>query len=75
MEKNFLRYHSDPFLTLSLPIKGQKDVIESLKTSFQPDKLDGENQYFCEELDKKIDAEKQFGRSLTTGIDVTFKTF
>ena len=52
------RYHSDPFLTLSLPIKGQKDVIESLKTSFQPDKLDGENQYFCEELDKKIDAEK-----------------
>ena len=52
------RYHEDPFLTLSIPIRGQKNVVEALKKSFEPDKLDGDNQYFCEELGEKVDAEK-----------------
>ena len=52
------RYHKDPFLTLSIPIRGQKNVVEALKKSFEPDKLDGDNQYFCEELGEKVDAEK-----------------
>ena len=54
----FCRYHPDPFLTLSLPIKGQASVVDALHKYFEPDQLNGDNQYFCEELDKKIDAEK-----------------
>lgn len=54
----FCKYHPDPFLTLSLPVKGVGDVGAALQKAFEPDVLDGDNQYFCEDLDKKIDAEK-----------------
>lgn len=35
-------------------------VTESLESYLKPEKLEGDNQYFCEAADKKLDAIKGF---------------
>jgi hypothetical protein len=60
----------DKMLDLSLAIvpfgssKAMHSLTECIETFLKPELLDGENQYFCEKFDKKVDAIKglKFGR-------------
>ena len=54
-----------PFLDLSLPIKNEfgTGVLNSslemaLENYIKPEKLTGDNQYFCDKCGKKVNAEK-----------------
>ena len=58
--------NSTEFLDISLQVKAFgsdvafSSVDESLRSFLKPEKLDGDNQYFCEEADAKFDAIKGF---------------
>ena len=45
--------------TLSLGIQGKSNVQESLDLFIEGDMLEGDNQYFCQECNKKVDALKR----------------
>lgn len=49
----------EPFITLSLPIKGMNTLEECLQNYVKPIKLDVENQWFCEKCKRKSQAEKK----------------
>jgi len=46
----------EPFFALSLDIKNKKKLTEALDLFIKPDLLDGDNKYFCEKHNRKIDA-------------------
>lgn len=56
--------HNEKFIDFSLPVKNAKVSIDSLEKSFkilfETEKLTGDNQYFCEKCNKKVDAEHYF---------------
>ena len=57
-------FNTDSFMDLSLPITNMFEGIynKSLEMAFmnfiKPEKLEGDNQYFCEKCNKKVNAEK-----------------
>ena len=46
------------FQDISLPIYSNKSVYESLKSETTYELLEGDNQYFCDNCDKKVNAKK-----------------
>ncbi|CAD8188515.1 unnamed protein product [Paramecium pentaurelia] len=56
---DFKKETEEPFLTVSVEIKNKKSLYEALDLFVKSDVLDGENQYFCDEVQRKIDAEKR----------------
>jgi ubiquitin carboxyl-terminal hydrolase 48 len=46
----------EDFYELELNIKGLNNLEESLNDYFSEEALDGENQYFCESCQKRVDA-------------------
>ena len=46
------------FNVLSLDVRGNLDVYDCIKSATKHDVLNGENQYFCEDCEGKVDAEK-----------------
>lgn len=49
----------EAFLNILLPVKGRQSVTEALDAFVDGEMLEGENQYFIEEQDKKVDALKR----------------
>ena len=49
---------NEPFNSLSLQVKGNKSLDDSLKEFFKTEILDGNNKYFCDECNAKVKAEK-----------------
>jgi ubiquitin carboxyl-terminal hydrolase 9/24 len=47
------------YLSINLPVKNKKSIIECLSSFVQGDMLEGENAYFCEICDKKVSALKR----------------
>eukprot|EP00817_Percolomonadidae_sp_ATCC50343_P006605 CAMPEP_0117429958 /NCGR_PEP_ID=MMETSP0758-20121206/9486_1 /TAXON_ID=63605 /ORGANISM="Percolomonas cosmopolitus, Strain AE-1 (ATCC 50343)" /LENGTH=1154 /DNA_ID=CAMNT_0005217475 /DNA_START=13 /DNA_END=3473 /DNA_ORIENTATION=- len=59
------RTRFDRFMDIQLVVHGMDDVRKSLKAYIEPEMMDGDNQWYCEALDKKVDAVK----------GIQFKTF
>ena len=63
-ECGYKSFNTDTFMDLSLPITNMFEGIynKSLEMAFmnfiKPEKLEGDNQYFCEKCNKKVNAEK-----------------
>ena len=64
IECGYKSLNKDTFMDLSLPITNMFEGIynKSLEMAFmnfiKPEKLEGDNQYFCEKCNKKVNAEK-----------------
>lgn len=52
-------YRFDDFSELDIPIKGYKNLDNSLGSLLSPEILDGDNQYYCEHCNTKRDATRQ----------------
>lgn len=52
---DFEREMEEPFLTVSIEVKNKKNLEEALDLYVKEDVLDGENKYFCEDANRKID--------------------
>ena len=50
---------NEDFYQISLDVRGKKDLLESLESYVAPELMNGANQWYCEELGVKIDAEKR----------------
>ena len=50
---------SEPFLSISVPVKNKKSILEGLSSFIQGDMLEGDNAYMCEKCDKKVDTLKR----------------
>ena len=61
-ECNNISSHDELYIDISLPVKNNNILIESLEKSFECffsiEELKGDNQYMCENCKKKVDAEK-----------------
>lgn len=44
---------------MSIPVKNKKSLIEGLQANIQGEMLEGENAYYCEKCDKKVDTLKR----------------
>jgi ubiquitin carboxyl-terminal hydrolase 9/24 len=49
----------EEFYQISLDVRGKRTLAESLDSYVSKELMDGQNQYHCEELGKKVDAEKR----------------
>jgi hypothetical protein len=49
----------EPYLALSLEIKNKTNIIEALDLFIQGEMLEGDNAYYCERCDKKVDTLKR----------------
>jgi ubiquitin C-terminal hydrolase len=49
----------EDFYQVSLDVRGKKGLTESLESYVAVEMMNGENQWLCEELGKKVDAEKR----------------
>lgn len=49
----------EPFVVLPLPMKNKKSIEQCLQTLIQGDLLEGDNAYYCEQCDKKVNAMKR----------------
>lgn len=49
-------YTTEPFYCLSLDIQNKKTLHEALDMYIKPDILDGDNKWFCEPHNTKVDA-------------------
>eukprot|EP00743_Colponemidia_sp_Colp-15_P012256 GILK01013886.1.p1 GENE.GILK01013886.1~~GILK01013886.1.p1 ORF type:complete len:1111 (+),score=235.56 GILK01013886.1:584-3916(+) len=49
----------ETFYTLSLEVKGKKNILESLDSYVQGEILEGDNKYFCEICSRHVDAVKR----------------
>jgi ubiquitin carboxyl-terminal hydrolase 9/24 len=49
----------EPFLSIGVPVKNKKSVQEGLEAFIQGEMLEGENAYYCEKCDKKVDTLKR----------------
>lgn len=66
----------EPFLTVTVEIKGKRNLEEALDLYIKGDILDGEDKYFCEEINRKIDAQKRcFFKNLPNTLIITLKRF
>eukprot|EP00931_Biecheleriopsis_adriatica_P011678 TRINITY_DN11275_c0_g1_i1.p1 TRINITY_DN11275_c0_g1~~TRINITY_DN11275_c0_g1_i1.p1 ORF type:complete len:1183 (+),score=292.38 TRINITY_DN11275_c0_g1_i1:28-3576(+) len=51
---------NESFLDLQVPIEGCQSLEEALRKLVTPEVMDGDNKWFCEELDEKVEALKGF---------------
>lgn len=49
----------EEFYQISVDVRGKKNLIKSLESYMAPETLDGENQWYCEDLGHKVDAKKK----------------
>ena len=49
----------EPYLSIGVQCLNKKSLQEGLETFIQGDMLEGENAYYCEKCDKKIDTLKR----------------
>ena len=49
----------EAFLSVGVPVKNQKSIQQGLLASVQGEMLEGDNAYFCEKCDKKVDTLKR----------------
>jgi ubiquitin C-terminal hydrolase len=49
----------ETFYTISLEVKHKRTILESLDAFVEGEVLEGDNKYFCEEANKKVDAVKR----------------
>ena len=59
LECNTQYRKQDPFLTINLSVKNMKNINESLLSLLEEQHLTGENAYFCEKCNKKVNARKK----------------
>jgi ubiquitin carboxyl-terminal hydrolase 9/24 len=50
---------TEDFLTIPVPVKNQKSLQQGLLATVQGEMLEGENAYYCEKCDKKVDTLKR----------------
>lgn len=75
-EYPFERETEEPFLTVTIEIKNKRSLEESLDLFVKGDILDGQNQYYCEQYDKKINAAKRcYFKKLPHTLVLTLKRF
>ncbi|KAJ5075636.1 ubiquitin carboxyl-terminal hydrolase faf-x-related [Anaeramoeba ignava] len=58
-EKSHRSEREEPFFTISLQVNGKRTLEESLQLFIEGDILNGDNQYFCNNCNKKVDALKR----------------
>jgi len=58
-ECNHKKEKAEEFLTLNLQIKGKNDIHESLKSFIESESLEGDDAYYCERCDNKVNAKKR----------------
>lgn len=49
----------EKFIRISLEILNKKSLYEALDLYIKEDMLEGDNKYYCEKYDSKIDAKKR----------------
>jgi len=49
----------EPFLFVGVPVKNQRSIQQGLLASVQGEMLEGDNAYYCEKCDKKVDTLKR----------------
>lgn len=63
-------------MSISLTVKGKKNIYQSFDTMIKGDTLDGDNAYFCERCSKKVSAVKRVSlKKLPNYLIVTLKRF
>lgn len=55
----YVRHTYEDFHVLSLDISDKKSLADALSFFIQPDRLSGENAYFCDKYNRKVDASKR----------------
>lgn len=58
-ECGYCSERTEEYLSISLDVKGKKNMTESLKSYIRGDLLDGSNQYFCSKCNEKRDSVKR----------------
>ncbi|CAD8161453.1 unnamed protein product [Paramecium pentaurelia] len=72
----FQRETDEVFLTVTIEIKNKKNLEEALDLFIKADVLDGENKYFCEAINRRIDVEKRcYFKKLPNTFIFTLKRF
>ncbi|CAD8081645.1 unnamed protein product [Paramecium sonneborni] len=72
----FQRETDEVFLTVTIEIKNKKNLEEALDLFIKADVLDGENKYFCEAINRRIDVEKRcYFKNLPNTFIFTLKRF
>lgn len=67
---------SENFLTLSLEVKGNSNIYNSIQASVKPEILDQQNQYFCNHCDRKVDSQRYLEyKSLSDYLLISLKRF
>lgn len=56
---NLRSERDEEFYQISLDVRGKRGLLESLESYVAPELMNGPNQWLCEELGKKVDAEKR----------------
>jgi len=49
----------EPFYTMGISVKNKKNIIESLELFVEGELLAGDNAYFCDKCEKKVDTKKR----------------
>lgn len=55
----FRSSREEPFLSVNIEIKNKNNILEGLDLFIQGEMLEGDNAYYCERLDKKVDTLKR----------------
>ena len=55
----YIGEREENFYAISLDIKNKKTLQEALDLYIKPDHLEGDNKYFCEKHNRKIDAQRR----------------
>eukprot|EP00817_Percolomonadidae_sp_ATCC50343_P006457 CAMPEP_0117422526 /NCGR_PEP_ID=MMETSP0758-20121206/3342_1 /TAXON_ID=63605 /ORGANISM="Percolomonas cosmopolitus, Strain AE-1 (ATCC 50343)" /LENGTH=1501 /DNA_ID=CAMNT_0005205187 /DNA_START=2374 /DNA_END=6876 /DNA_ORIENTATION=- len=58
--KNYVKQIREPFYLLSLDIKNQSSLEDSLSLYMEPEPLQGDNKYYSDVLGKKVDAQRRY---------------
>ena len=66
----------EPFFALSLDIKNKKKLTEALDLFIKPDLLDGDNKYFCDKHNRKVEAQRRsYIKNLQNTMIINLKRF
>lgn len=66
----------EPFLAVSVEMKNKKSLDESLQAFIKGEMLEGENAYFCDKCDKKVDTLKRCSiKKLPKNLVIALKRF
>lgn len=75
-EYQYVGEREETFFAISLDIKNKKSLAEALDLYIKPDHLEGDNQYFCEKHNRKIDAQRRsYLKSLSNTVIINLKRF